>query len=47
MFGNRVESRICKPDKEVVIGGCRKLNNEEVHTFYSSSELLGRSNKEG
>jgi hypothetical protein len=47
VFGNRVVSRICKPNKEEVIGGCIKLNNKKVHTLYSSSELLGKSNKEG
>jgi hypothetical protein len=37
VFENRVLRRIFGPKRDEVTGGCRKLHNEELHNFYSSS----------
>jgi hypothetical protein len=39
LFENRVWSRIFESKREEVIGGLRKLNNEEPHNFYSSPHM--------
>jgi hypothetical protein len=36
VFESRILRRIFVPDREVT-GGCRRLHNEELHNFYSSS----------
>jgi hypothetical protein len=36
VFENRVLRTIFGPKKDEVTGGCRKLNNEELHNLYSS-----------
>jgi hypothetical protein len=41
VFENRVLGGIFGPKKEEVIGGWRKFNDEELHNFYSSLDLLG------
>jgi hypothetical protein len=33
--------RISGPKMDEVMGGWRKLNNEELHNFHSSKNLLG------
>jgi hypothetical protein len=36
MFENRVLRRISGPDREEVVGGWRRLHNEELHNLYAS-----------
>jgi hypothetical protein len=40
MFGNRVLRRIFGPMRDEIIGGWRKLCNEDMHYFYSSSNTI-------
>jgi hypothetical protein len=40
MLENRVLRRIFVPNRDEVTGGWRKLNNEEIHKFYSSSSII-------
>jgi hypothetical protein len=39
LFENRVLRRIFGPIRDEVIGGCRKLHNEEFHNLYSFSKF--------
>jgi hypothetical protein len=39
MFGNRV-LRIFELKRDEVIGGWRKLHNEELHDLYSSPSII-------
>jgi hypothetical protein len=40
MFGNRVLRTILGHKRDEVMGGSRKLHNEELHNLYSSSSLI-------
>jgi hypothetical protein len=40
VFENRVLRRIFGPKKIEVTGGCRKLNNEELHNLYCSPSII-------
>jgi hypothetical protein len=40
VFENRVLRRIFEPKRNEVIGGWRKLNNEELHNLYSSPHII-------
>jgi hypothetical protein len=40
VFENRELSRIFGPKKNEVIGGWRKLNNEELHNLHSSPSII-------
>jgi hypothetical protein len=40
MFANRVLSRIFGPKRGEVMGGQRKLHDEEVHDLYSSPSII-------
>jgi hypothetical protein len=40
MFGNRVLRKIFGPKREEVAGGWRRLHNEELLNFYSSSSNI-------
>jgi hypothetical protein len=40
VFGNRVLRRILGFRREEVMGGWRKLYNEEFHNFYSSPSII-------
>jgi hypothetical protein len=40
MFENRVLRRIFRPKKDEMIGGWRKLHNEELHKLYSSPSTI-------
>jgi hypothetical protein len=40
LFENRVLRRIFGPKRDVVIGGWRKLHNEELHGLYSSPSIV-------
>jgi hypothetical protein len=40
VFENRVLRRIFGPKREEVIGGWRKLHNEELHNLYSSPSII-------
>jgi hypothetical protein len=40
VFGNRMLRRIFGPKIDEVIGGKRKLHNEELHNFYSSPSKI-------
>jgi hypothetical protein len=44
VFENRVLRRIFGPKRDEVIGGWRKLHNEELHNLYSSPGII-RMNK--
>jgi hypothetical protein len=39
-FQNRVVKRIFGPKRDEVIGGWRKLHNEELHSLYSSPSII-------
>jgi hypothetical protein len=48
MFENRVLRRIFGPQRdEVMIGGWRKLHNEELHNLYSSPSRMIKSRRMG
>jgi hypothetical protein len=40
VFENRVQRRIHGPKRDEVMGGLRKLHNEEVCDLYSSSSII-------
>jgi hypothetical protein len=40
VFENRVLRRIYGPKRDEVIGGWRKLHNEELHNLYSSPSII-------
>jgi hypothetical protein len=40
VFGNRLPRRITGTKREEVIGGLRRLHNEELHNLYASRMLL-------
>jgi hypothetical protein len=40
MFENRVLRRIFRPKRDEMVGGRRKLHNEELHNLYSSSSII-------
>jgi hypothetical protein len=40
VFENRVLRRIFGPKRGEVIGKWRKLHNEEIHTLYSSPNII-------
>jgi hypothetical protein len=41
VFDNRVLRRIFGPKRDEVIGGWRKLHNEELHNLYCSPSIIG------
>jgi hypothetical protein len=41
VFEDKVLRRLFGPKSEEVIGGCRKVHNEEFHNFYSSPNVTG------
>jgi hypothetical protein len=38
---NRVFSRIFGPKREEVVGGWRRLHNEELHNLYATPNIIG------
>jgi hypothetical protein len=40
MFENRVPKRIFGPKRDEVIGGWRKLHNEELHNLYGLPSII-------
>jgi hypothetical protein len=38
VFKNSVLRRIFGPKKEEVVGGCRRLHNEQLHKLYASQK---------
>jgi hypothetical protein len=40
VFENRVLRRIFGPKRDGVMGGWRKMHNEELHNFYSSTSII-------
>jgi hypothetical protein len=40
VFENRVLRRIFGPKRDRVMGGWRKLHNEELHNLYSSPSII-------
>jgi hypothetical protein len=40
VFENRVLSRIFGPKRDEVVGGWRKLHDEELHDLYSSASMI-------
>jgi hypothetical protein len=40
VFGNRVLRRMFGPKRHEVMGGWRKLHNEELHDLYSSQSII-------
>jgi hypothetical protein len=40
VFENRVLRRIFRPKRDEVIGGWRKLHNEELHNLYCSPSII-------
>jgi hypothetical protein len=37
---NRVLREIFEPKREEVVGGCRRLHNEELHNLYTSPKIV-------
>jgi hypothetical protein len=46
VFENRVLRRMFGPKREKVVGGWRRLHNEELHTLYTSPILLKSDQEE-
>jgi hypothetical protein len=40
VFENKVLRSICRPKRDEVTGGWRKLHNEELHDLYSSPSII-------
>jgi hypothetical protein len=40
VFENRVVRRIFRPKREEVAGGCRRVQNEELHNMYASPNII-------
>jgi hypothetical protein len=40
VFENRVLRRIFGPKREEVVGGWRRLHNEELHNLYASQNII-------
>jgi hypothetical protein len=40
VFENRVLRRMFIPKRDEVMGGCRKLHNEELYNVYSSPSII-------
>jgi hypothetical protein len=40
MFQNRVLRRIFGPKREEMLGGWRRLHNEELHNLYTSPSII-------
>jgi hypothetical protein len=40
VFQNRVLRRIFGPKREEVVGGWRRLHNEELHNLYASLNII-------
>jgi len=40
VFENRVLRRKCRPKKEEVEGGWRRLDNEKLHNLYASPNII-------
>jgi hypothetical protein len=47
VFENRALRRIFGPKRDEVIGGWRKLHNEELHTLYSSPSIIRITKSKG
>jgi hypothetical protein len=45
VFENRVLRRLFEPTRDEIIGGRRKLFNEELHNLYSSSSTIELSRR--
>jgi hypothetical protein len=45
VFENRVLRRIFGPKREEVVGGWRRLRNEELHNVYASPNIIIRVTK--
>jgi hypothetical protein len=41
VFENRMLRRMSGPKRDKIIGGWRKLHNEELHNLYSSPNIIG------
>jgi hypothetical protein len=40
VFENRVLRRVFGPERYKMVGGWRKLHNEELHNLYSSANII-------
>jgi hypothetical protein len=40
VFENRVQRRIFGPKREGLVGGCRRLHNEELHHLYTLRNVI-------
>jgi hypothetical protein len=47
VFENKVLRRIFGPKRDEVMGGWRKLHNEESHDLYSLPSIIGMINEGG
>jgi hypothetical protein len=42
VFGNSMLRRVFGPKMDEMSGGCRELNNEDLHNLYSSPNIIRR-----
>jgi hypothetical protein len=40
VFENRMLRRVFGPKRQEVVGGWRRLHNEELHTLYTSPDIF-------
>jgi hypothetical protein len=40
VFENRVLRRIFEPERDEIMGECRKLHSGELHNMYSSPDII-------
>jgi hypothetical protein len=44
VYENRVLKRIFGPKREEMVGGWKRLHNEDYHNLYASPIIIGRTN---
>jgi hypothetical protein len=47
MFENRMLRRIFGPKREEVLGGWKRLHNEEIHNLYASPNIISKEDEMG
>jgi hypothetical protein len=47
VFEIGVRRRKFEPKREAMMGGWRRLHNEELHNLYTSQDIIRKCNQEG